>query len=84
MGKIKAIFQLLQVGSVVADPAKWKKRQITITMLSMLIWAILKLTGYDDAVGGETVDAVAGGILAAVNFVLTITTTEKIGLQRKL
>lgn len=83
MNKLKAILTLFQKGSMVIDPALWKSRQITVTILSSVIWAGLKLGGLDEQIGSETVDAVAIGILALVNAVFTITTTEKIGLPTK-
>jgi len=81
--KLKAVFALFQLGSVVADPAKWKARQISATVISSLIWAGLKLGGLDDQIGSETVDAVAIGVIALVNGVLTITTSATVGVPVK-
>jgi len=83
MSKLGAILTLLQKGSMVADPALWKGRQITATVLTSLLWAGLKLAGLDEQVGSETVDAIALGIIGVSNVILTITTTTKIGLQPK-
>lgn len=83
MSKIKAILMLFQKGSVVVDPAKWKARQITVTLLASVVWAGLRIGGIDDQVGSETVDAIAGGVIAGVNLVLTLTTSDKVGLPSK-
>jgi len=83
MSKLKSVLIVLQKGSMVADPALWKNRQITATILTSVLWAILNLAGLDETIGSETVDAVAVGVLALVNWVLTLATTDKIGLQPK-
>ena len=82
--KAKVAFTLLQKGKVVADPAKWKSRQITATMLTGVIWAAIQVAetfGYVISVDEATVDSVAVGVLAAVNWVLTLSTSEKVGMQ---
>ena len=82
--KAKVAFTLLQKGKAVADPAKWKSRQITATMLTGVIWAAIQVAeafGYAIPVDETTVDSVAVGVLAAVNWVLTLSTSEKIGMQ---
>ena len=82
--KAKVAFTLLQKGKAVADPAKWKSRQITTTMLTGVIWAAIQVAetfGYVIPVDEATVDSVAVGVLAAVNWVLTLSTSEKIGMQ---
>lgn len=80
MEKLKAIFALFRHGEVVADPAKWKNRQVSATVITGIIWALLKLFGVADEVGGETVDAISVGLISAVNLVLTFSTSDKIGL----
>ena len=82
--KAKVAFTLLQKGKAVADPAKWKSRQITATMLTGVIWAAIQVAeafGYAIPVDEATVDSVAVGVLAAVNWVLTLSTSEKVGMQ---
>lgn len=83
MSKLRNIIDIIQYGGAVADPANWKKRQISATVIGGLIWAVLGITGYDEQIGGETVDAVAVGLLALVNGVLTIATSKKVGLRDK-
>jgi hypothetical protein len=84
--KIKSAMQLMKAGKVVADPAKWKNRQITSSMLVTAIWALVNASaafGVEVPLDAETVDGLAVGILAVVNLVLTVTTTDKIGLHSK-
>lgn len=82
--KAKVAFTLLQKGKAVADPAKWKSRQITVTMLTGVVWAVIQAAeafGYTVPVDEATVDSIAVGVLAAVNWVLTLSTSEKVGMQ---
>ena len=81
--KAKAAFTLLQKGKAVADPAKWKSRQITATALTGAFWAAIQAAeafGYAIPVDEATVDAVAVGTLALVNWVFTLSTSEKVGM----
>jgi len=82
--KIKAVLGLFRAGRRVADPALWKTRQITTSVLVAAIWSAIHAAGamgITVAVDAETVDAVAVAVLAVVNCVLTVTTTDKIGLR---
>ena len=82
--KVKTAFSLIKKGKAVADPAKWKSRQITATALTGVLWAAIQTAeafGYAIPVDEATVDSVAVGVLAAVNWVLTLSTSEKVGLQ---
>jgi hypothetical protein len=84
--KIKSALQLMKAGKVVADPAKWKARQITSSMLVAAIWALVNAAsafGVEVPLDAETIDGLAIGILSFVNVVLTVTTTDKIGLHSK-
>ena len=81
--RIKVAHRLMQKGRSLSDPEKWKKRQITATMLTGAIWAAIQAAeafGYAIPVDEQTVDSVAVGILAVVNWVLTLSTSEKVGL----
>ena len=82
--RAKAAYTLLQKGKAVANPAKWKSHQITATALTGVIWAALQVAevfGYAIPVDEQTVDSIAVGILALVNWLLTLSTSEKVGLQ---
>ena len=83
LNKYRSLYLLLKKGRSVSDPAKWKARQITATMLTGAIWAAIQAAGaygYDVPVDEETVNGVAVGVLAVVNWVLTLSTSEKVGL----
>jgi len=81
--KAKAAITLLQKGKAVSDPAKWKSRQITATALTGVFWAAIQAAeafGYAIPMDEATVDAVAVGTLALVNWVFTLSTSEKVGM----
>lgn len=85
--RIKAAYTLLKLGQSVSDPAKWKSRQITATMLTGIIWAAIQLAesfGYGVPIDEATIDSLAIGILAAVNWLLTLSTSKTIGLRDKV
>jgi len=87
INKIRSAYKLLQKGRSVADPEKWKKRQITATMITGVIWAAIQTAevfGYAIPVDEATVDSIAVGVLAVVNWVLTLSTSEKVGMRFKL
>ena len=81
--KAKAAFELLKKGKAVSDPAKWKSRQITATALTGAIWAAIQAAGvfgYAVPVDEAAVDSIAVGVLALVNWLLTLSTSEKVGV----
>lgn len=83
MNKIAAVWALFRQGEAVADPAKWKMRQVTGTMLAGVILAMVNLAkafGYDIPIDTDMANLLGAGLLAGVNVVLTVTTTDKIGL----
>lgn len=83
IAKMKALMTLMRKGRSVADPAKWKSRQITATALTGAIWAAIQAAeafGYAIPIDEATVDSVAVGTLALVNWMLTLSTSEKVGL----
>ena len=83
IAKMKALMAVLKKGRSVADPAKWKARQITATALTGAIWAAIQAAeafGYARPIDEATVDSVAVGVLAIANWVLTLSTSEKVGV----
>lgn len=86
MEKLAALFDLFRKGSAVADSAAWKKHQITATMIGLLLMAIGRVAnayGYPLPIDQATADAIAAGLIALINCLLTVATTDKIGLPRK-
>lgn len=87
MNKISALWQLFKVGSVVTKPEMWKKRQIDVTVISVLILAIVNVLaafGYAIPIDTEVANTIAGGILAIVNVVFTLITSDKVGITPTL
>lgn len=82
--KLTASFDAFRKGSAVADPAAWKKGQITANAvglaLSALCHAIETFTSYRFPFSASDFDTIGAAILVVVNGVLTVTTTEKIGI----
>ena len=85
LAKIKALWNVLQKGKEVADPQIWKRRQVTSTLLGGAIIAVVQLAkafDYDLQIDEDTVTAIAGGIIAFVNWVGTLATTTKVGIGK--
>ena len=86
MQKLLAVLALFRQGNVVANAAAWKNRQITVTALGAFLLAlihVLKAFGVEIPVDEETANTIAAGVLCLVNIVLTLVTTDKIGLPSK-
>lgn len=84
MKKLMAFWVLLKAGKRVSDPALWKTRQITVTALAAALWAAVHAAsamGVDIPVDEDTVNELAVGIIAIANVVLTLVTTNKIGID---
>ena len=84
LDKIQGLWSLMQAGKAVADPTLWNTRQVKTTMLVAVLMAVVQLAkgfGYELPVDADTATAVAGGIIAAVNVVLTVSTSDKVGLN---
>lgn len=82
MNKLMVLFDLFRKGVSVSDPTLWKTRQIKSTVLAAFILAVINVAavfGYSIPIDTETANLIAAGIIALVNTVLTITTTNKIG-----
>ena len=86
INKIKAAWEVLQLGKSLADPQKWKKRQVGITLLGGFfigIAQLAKMFNYDIYLDEDTATAIAGGIIGAVNFYFTLATSTKVGVGSK-
>ncbi len=82
-GKLKVFFELFQRGKEVADPSKWKNRQVTVTMLVGLLLALVHVAkefGYDIPVDENTATSIAAGIIAVVNVIFTYITSARVGI----
>lgn len=86
MNKIAALWGLFRKGEAVANPAAWKAGQITVTALAALLLAVARVAeafGHALPIDQAAADAVAAGVIAAVNVVLTVTTSKSVGLPAR-
>lgn len=87
MNRLLAIFQVLKKGYSVANPAAWKKGQITGSVLAGLIGSVIglaKVYGYELPLTDDQIIAIGSAIVAIVGLfvtpVVTVASTDKIGL----
>ena len=83
MSKLAAIFRLFRKGSEVADVEKWKSRQITANMLVALlasVVAVARAFGVAVDIADADLAAIAGGVFAAGNVIVTAVTSKRAGL----
>lgn len=83
MNKLAAFWNLFKQGQAIADAQKWKLHQISATMLAGFLLAVVNIAavfGYAMPIDVEAANAIAAGIIAVVNVVLTVITTEKVGI----
>lgn len=83
MNKVLALLDLFRKGNAVADPALWKQRQITATILIPLAGAIvaaLDAFGVKVPLDDLQITQMVTGLVVLINLVLSVTTTDKIGL----
>lgn len=83
MEKLAALWNLFRKGEAVGNPAAWKAGQVSATALGAVIVAavhVLSTFGVSLPIDEGSSLAIAGGVIAVVNIVLTYTTTDKIGI----
>ena len=84
MEKLLAFLALFQKGEVIANPEVWKKRQVTVTMLAGFLVAFVNLLVVFGVipmpVNIDTINNIAGGLIAIYNIIMTYITTDKIGI----
>lgn len=83
MKRLIALLELFRVGKMVADPLKWKRRQITATMLIPVISAAIDLSrayGYDVPLNHDQIVTFSTLLLMVVNIVLTVITSAHVGV----
>lgn len=81
--KMNAVLDVFRAGGTVADPVKWKTRQVTATVLAPVIVAIAHVGnayGIAIPIDTETATGIAGMLIVVINVVLTHATTDKIGI----
>ncbi len=86
MTKMLAVFDLLRKGKAVANKEAWKNGQISANVIGGLIIAVAQLSGvfgFPFPIPEDIASMVGGGILAVVNFFLTVSTSETVGILPK-
>jgi hypothetical protein len=89
LNKIKSVLKLFNHGQVVANPEAWKKGQVTTNVLIGFIWSLFEVSSaYGFAISipidAEIVDGSAIAILAISNWVFTLVSSDKIGVDKKI
>lgn len=85
-GKFTSIIDVMRKGSAVAEPELWKNRQITGTAFAAALVAGLHLArsfGYESPVSDEDITQAAIAVVTLWNVVLTIATSNRVGLDPK-
>lgn len=78
MNKILLLWQALHEGYEVTNAEKWKKGTISVNAVAAILSALLMFVDTD--INKETVANVAAGIIAAVNIVMHVITSKKVGM----
>lgn len=82
--KFAALMEVMRFGQEVADPAKWKSRQVSSNAIAGALLAgvaLAKSFGIHLPIDEETAYMFATGGLAITNAILTIVTSKKIGIK---
>lgn len=83
MEKLSLFWKLLHEGEAVSDPAKWKTHQVSANQIALIISTLVGIAaafGYKTDLSGESALAIGGGLVAVVNWVLTLTTSKAVGI----
>ena len=86
MNKLLALLDLFRKGNAVADPALWKSRQIKATLLLPTfgaLVAVLRAFGLEVPLDDTQITQLVTGLVVLLNLVLTVSTTDKVGLPAK-
>jgi hypothetical protein len=71
-------WQVLHKGYELSNAAAWKNVQNAINVIAGILFIIVQ--SYNLPIDKDKVNLLAGGIVAVVNIVLTVATSEKVGL----
>ena len=86
MNKLLALLDLFRKGAAVTDPQLWKQRQIAATVLLPVFGSLvsaLRAFGVEVPLDDTQITQLVTGLVVLLNLVLTLTTTDKIGLPAK-
>ena len=78
------IFEVFKQGKSLANAATWKNVQIATNALTVVLGFLLYVLNafVDINITNEQIVLLAGGIAGIANVVLTITTSDKVGLPQ--
>lgn len=85
MEKLSLFWKLLHEGEAVSDPAKWKSHQVSANQIALVITTLVGIAasfGYKTDLDGQAALAIGGGLVAVVNWVLTLTTSKTVGVKQ--
>lgn len=83
IGKITAVWRVFRKGEEVANPAAWKAGQVTATAIGGFLIAAVQAAsafGFEVPADEGQISAIAAGVLAIGNILLTLATSRKVGL----
>lgn len=93
INKVKALFSLpdvLKQGKMIANPEAWKRGQVTGGIVAGLIGSLIgfaKIFGYELPLSDDQILSIGSGIVAIMGLfytpIVTVATTDKIGIQDK-
>jgi len=84
--KLKLMYQVLEQGKNLADPAKWKNAQVLANGLMVIMATVGSMLPEAYRFEDTTMQNLAfllGGVGSLANTYLTVATTNKIGLKPK-
>lgn len=89
MEKLWALLELFKKGKAVADPAKWKARQITGTMIGVLIITavqVARVFGYDlpYSIDEGVAETIGGVVVGITNIIFTFITSKRVGVTEQV
>lgn len=84
--RMRELLKVLSLGNQVEDPAKWKRRQLLLTLLTASLTVLFNVLEYYGIkapfeVSSEVINNISLGILAVGNGILTLATSTKVGPQ---
>lgn len=81
MSKIFEIWKALHAGYELQGAAAWKNRTNALSAMIVVLTALVKVSGYESSIGADDIESIALGIVVAVNVVMSVLTSKKIGMQ---
>ena len=86
MNKLQEVLRVFKKGNAVENPTKWKNIQINTTILASFLIAIVNafaVFGYSIPIDVDAANNIAGAFVAVFNLILTVSTSEKVGIGEK-